>query len=69
MNYRSAKSKMKKKMIIIKIPYNNRLHISNSYSIEMVFRKYPLRFRLLTLTSPKDEKWGYGGGESPSQTQ
>ena len=53
---------MKKKMIIIKIPYNNRLHISSSYSIEVVFRKYPLRFRLLTLTSPKDEKWGYGGG-------
>lgn len=23
----------------------------------MVFRKCPLRFRLLTLTSPKDEKW------------
>ena len=31
---------MKKKMIINKIPYNNRLHISSSYSIEVVFRKY-----------------------------
>ena len=46
----------------IKILYNNRLHISSSYSIEVVFRKYPLRFRLLTWTSQKDEKWGYGGG-------
>ena len=42
-------------MIIIKIPYNNRLHISSSYSIEVVFRKYPLRFGLLTSTSPKEE--------------
>ena len=34
----------------------------------MVFRKCPLRFRLLTLTSPKDEKMGLwrGGVTKPN---
>ena len=53
---------MKKKMMLAKIPYNNSEYILSSYSIVMVFRKCPLRFRLLTLTSPKDEKMGLWRG-------
>ena len=56
------KSETEQKMILIKIPYNISEYVSSYYSIEMVFRKCPLRFRLLTLTSPKDEKMGLWRG-------